>query len=135
MARDLIDAALAARKHAYAPYSSFRVGAALCAENGRVHRGCNVENASYPQGLCAEATALAAMVLAGRRSCVEIAILAESDRLTTPGCRQKLREFGSDGMRIHACDETGEVRRTFLLGELFPFAFGPEQLGVRPERQ
>ena len=128
---DLIDAALEARRHAYAPYSSFRVGAALRDENGRIHRGCNVENAAYPQGLCAEAAALAAMVLAGGRTCVEIAIVGCGNGLITPcgGCRQKLREFGADDMNIYACDDTGEAKRTFLLGELLPFAFGPEQLG------
>jgi len=128
---DLIDAALEARRHAYAPYSNFRVGAALRDENGRIHRGCNVENAAYPQGLCAEAAALAAMVLAGGRTCVEIAIVGSGNGLITPcgGCRQKLREFGADDMNIYACDDTGEAKRTFLLGELLPFAFGPEQLG------
>lgn len=128
---DLIDAALEARRHAYAPYSNFRVGAAIRDENDRIHRGCNVENAAYPQGLCAEAAALAAMVLAGGRTCVEIAIVGSGNGLITPcgGCRQKLREFGADDMNIHACDDTGEAKRTFLLGELLPFAFGPEQLG------
>jgi cytidine deaminase len=128
---DLIDAALEARRHAHAPYSNFRVGAALRDENGRIHRGCNVENAAYPQGLCAEAAALAAMVLAGGRTCVEIAIVGSGNGLITPcgGCRQKLREFGADDMNIYACDDTGEAKRTFLLGELLPFAFGPEQLG------
>jgi cytidine deaminase len=128
---DLIDAALEARKHAYAPYSNFRVGAALRDENGRIHRGCNVENAASPQGLCAEAAALAAMVLAGGRNCVEIAIVGSGSGLITPcgGCRQKLREFGTGEMSIYACDETGEANRTFLLGELLPFAFGPQQLG------
>jgi cytidine deaminase len=128
---DLIDAALEAIRHAYAPYSNFRVGAALRDDNGRIHRGCNVENAAYPQGLCAEAAALAAMVLAGGRTCVEIAIVGSGNGLITPcgGCRQKLREFGTDDMNIYACDDTGEAKRTFLLGELLPFAFGPEQLG------
>jgi cytidine deaminase len=129
--RDLIDAALDARRNAYAPYSKFRVGAALRDENGLIHRGCNVENAAYPEGLCAEAAALAAMVLAGGRNCLELVVLGGGDGLMTPcgGCRQKLREFGTDNMSIHFCDETGELKRTFLLGELLPFAFGPRQLG------
>lgn len=128
---DLIHAALEARKQAYAPYSNFHVGAALRDENGRIHQGCNVENAAYPQGLCAEAAALAAMVLAGGRSCIEIAIIGTGNAMITPcgGCRQKLREFGTDSMSIYACDETGEAQRTFLLGELLPFAFRPQQLG------
>jgi cytidine deaminase len=132
MPEDLIAAALEARRGAYAPYSRFKVGAALRDEAGRIHRGCNVENAAYPQGLCAEAAALAAMALSGARRCMEIAIVTEGDLLLTPcgGCRQKLREFGGDEMRILSCDGSGEVRRVFLLGELLPFAFGPEQLGV-----
>jgi cytidine deaminase len=132
MSEDLIAAALQARQRAYAPYSRFKVGAALRDETGRIHQGCNVENAAFPQGLCAEAAALAAMTLAGARRCIEIAILAEGDLLLTPcgGCRQKLREFGGDDMRILSCDASGEVRRIFLLGELLPFAFGPETLGV-----
>lgn len=130
MSEDLIAAALEARQRAYAPYSEFKVGAALRDETGRIHQGCNVENAAYPEGVCAEAAALAAMALSGARRCVEMAILAEGDLLLTPcgGCRQKLRELGGDEMRILSCDGSGEVRRVFLLGELLPFAFGPEQL-------
>lgn len=130
MSEDLIAAALEARQRAYAPYSEFKVGAALRDETGRIHQGCNVENAAYPEGVCAEAAALAAMALSGARRCVEMAILAEGDLLLTPcgGCRQKLREFAGDEMRILSCDGSGEVRRVFLLGELLPFAFGPEQL-------
>ena len=131
MSEDLVAAALLARQHAYAPYSRFKVGAALRDDTGRIHQGCNVENAALPQGLCAEAGALAAMTLAGGRRCIEIAIVAEGNLLVTPcgGCRQKLREFGGDDMRILSCDASGEVRRVFLLGELLPFAFGPETLG------
>jgi cytidine deaminase len=131
MSEDLIARALQARQHAYAPYSRFKVGAALRDDTGRIHQGCNVENAAFPQGLCAEAAALAAMTLAGGRRCIEIAIVGEADLLLTPcgGCRQKLREFGGEDMRILSCDASGEVRRIFLLGELLPFAFGPETLG------
>ena len=134
MPDDLIAAALAAQKSAYAPYSNFKVGAALRDENGRIHQGCNVENAAYPQGLCAEAAALAAMVMSGSRRCVEMALVCDSDHTITPcgGCRQKLKEFGDDEMRIVSCDAAGELRRTFLLGELLPFAFGPRELGVEP---
>lgn len=132
MPEDLIAAALEARHRAYAPYSKFKVGAALRDETDRIHQGCNVENAAFPQGLCAEAAALAAMTLAGGRRCIEIAIVAEGDLLLTPcgGCRQKLREFGGDDMRILSCDVSGEVKRVFLLEELLPFAFGPQTLGV-----
>jgi cytidine deaminase len=128
--RDLIDAALEAQKRAYAPYSQFAVGAALRDERNRIHAGCNVENAAFPEGLCAEAAALAAMVLGGGRRCIEIAVVAAGDRLISPcgGCRQKLREFGADDMIIVLCDGVGEPRRTFLLGELLPCSFGPEHL-------
>lgn len=128
-AGDLFEAAMRARKSAYAPYSRFYVGAALRDEHGRIHVGCNMENAAYPLGSCAEAGALAAMVAAGGRQCVEIAISAGGP-LTTPcgGCRQKLREFGDEQMPVHVCDETGTLMRTFILGDLLPFSFGPENL-------
>jgi cytidine deaminase len=128
--RDLIEAALEAQRRAYAPYSRFAVGAALRDEHNRIHAGCNVENAAYPEGMCAEAAALAAMVLGGGRRCVEMAIVGGGDALISPcgGCRQKLREFGSDDMTIISCDSAGEPRRTYLLGELLPSSFGPEHL-------
>jgi cytidine deaminase len=126
----LIAAAVAARAKAYAPYSRFLVGAAVKDETGVVHPGCNVENAAYPQGACAEAGAIAAMVLAGGRKIVEAAVVGAGDGLVTPcgGCRQKLREFGADDLAIHVCDETGRIKRSFTLGELLPASFGPENL-------
>lgn len=126
----LIAAAVAARAKAYAPYSRFLVGAAVKDETGAVHPGCNVENAAYPQGTCAEAGAIAAMVLAGGRKIVEAAVVGAGDGLVTPcgGCRQKLREFGADDLAIHVCDETGRIKRSFTLGELLPASFGPENL-------
>ena len=97
----LLQAARAARSRAYAPYSRFRVGAAVLDAEGRIHAGCNVENAAYPQGVCAEAAALSAMVLAGgsRVRAVLVAGAAAGASWTTPcgGCRQKLREFAADG--------------------------------------
>jgi cytidine deaminase len=134
MAEDLIAAALAARSCAYAPYSNFKVGAALRDEKGRIHQGCNVENVAYPEGLCAEAAALAAMVMSGSRRCLELALVSDSELTVMPcgGCRQKLKEFGGDDMRIFSCDAAGALRRTFLLGELLPFAFGPHELGIEP---
>jgi cytidine deaminase len=130
MARDLIDAALKAQKQAYAPYSQFAVGAALRDENNRIYAGCNVENAAFPEGMCAEAAALAAMIVAGGRRCIEIALVGAGEKLITPcgGCRQKLREFGADNMIILLCDGTGEPLRSFRLGELLPCSFGPEHL-------
>jgi cytidine deaminase len=128
--RALIAAAVAARLKAYAPYSRFLVGAAVRDEQGRIHSGCNVENAAYPQGTCAEAGAIAAMVAAGGRKIRETAVVGGGDALVTPcgGCRQKLREFGAGDLAIHICGEDGTVRRTFTLDELLPESFGPENL-------
>jgi len=126
-----VSAASEARERAYAPYSRFRVGAAVRAKSGRVFSGCNVENASYPRGWCAEASAIAAMVMAGERSIVEVAIVGGGEALCTPcgGCRQKLREFAAEGVPVHVCGPDGDVRRTLSLGELLPVSFGPENLG------
>jgi cytidine deaminase len=128
--RSLIAAAVAARAKAYAPYSRFLVGAAVKDETGKVHAGCNVENAAYPEGTCAEAGAIAAMIMAGGRRITEAAVVGGGDGLVTPcgGCRQKLREFGAPDLAIHVCDETGKVKRSFALAELLPSSFGPENL-------
>jgi cytidine deaminase len=127
---DLIAAAVAVRRMAHAPYSRFAVGAAVRDEQGRVFGGCNVENAAYPQGWCAEASAIAALVAAGGKAITEVAVVGGGDRLVTPcgGCRQKLREFASDEVGIHCCAEDGRLIRTFTLAELLPFSFGPESL-------
>ena len=126
---ELIAAARAAREQAYAPYSQFAVGAAVLDEQGRIHAGCNVENAAYPQGWCAEASALAAMVMAGGRHAVAVAVCAKAPRPVTPcgGCRQKLREFAADGCPVWIADLQGLVA-THTLGALLPQSFGPEHL-------
>jgi cytidine deaminase len=126
---DLLEAARAARGYAYAPYSNFAVGAALIDEQGRIHAGCNVENAAYPQGLCAEAVALGHLVLAGGRRITAVAVVGEGPRLVTPcgGCRQKLREFADEAAPVVVGDMTCQ-RGRFTLGELLPASFGPEQL-------
>lgn len=128
MSRDLIEAAVAARLRAHAPYSNFLVGAAVRDERGRVFGGCNVENAAYPQGWCAEPSAIAAMVMAGGKRITEVAVAGSGEGLVTPcgGCRQKIREFASGGCLIHVCGVDGIVKRTFTLDELLPFSFGPE---------
>jgi cytidine deaminase len=127
----LLQAARAARQNAYAPYSKFRVGAALLDEQGRVHAGCNVENAAYPQGVCAEAAALSAMVLAGGRHVAALLVVGEGSALVTPcgGCRQKLREFAAPDSPVWVADAQG-VRRRFTLGELLPHGFAPEHLAT-----
>lgn len=128
----LLDAALAARERAYVPYSRFKVGAALLDEQGRIHPGCNVENAAYPQGVCAEASALSALVLAGGREVRAVLVVGdagESGLPVTPcgGCRQKLREFAADDCPIWVADMSS-LRATHTLGELLPCSFGPEYL-------
>ncbi len=130
--RDLFDAAKRVRVHAHAPYSKFKVGAALIDTEGRVHVGCNVENVAYPEGTCAEAGAIAAMCAAGgERSIAQIVVIADSDPPVTPcgGCRQKLAEFSNADMAVHLADLTG-IRSTTLMSELLPGAFSNDHLGT-----
>jgi cytidine deaminase len=126
---ELIAAAATAHANAYAPYSGFAVGAAIRDADGRLHAGANVENAAYPQGQCAEASAIGAMIAAGGKRIVEMVVLAEGDALCTPcgGCRQRIREFADPATRIHLCGPEG-LRRTVTLGELLPLSFGPDNL-------
>ncbi len=124
----LFAAALAAHGRAYAPYSRFAVGAAIRAPSGAIYAGCNVENAAYPQGSCAEAGAIAAMALAGERRIADILVIGDGKDLCTPcgGCRQRIREFADASTRIHVAGPEG-VRASFTLEELLPHSFGPEQ--------
>jgi cytidine deaminase len=126
---DLLEAARAVQANAHVPYSQFPVGAAVRTASGRIFAGCNVENASYPEGICAEAAAIAAMVAAGERDIVEVLTIAGGDRLTTccGGCRQRIREFAAAATPVHAAGPDG-VRRTFTIEELLPESFGPDQL-------
>ena len=127
---DLIAAAKSARLKAYAPYSKFLVGAAVRDERGNIHGGCNIENAAYPQGWCAETSAIAAMIMSGGHAITEMAVIGTGDLLCTPcgGCRQKIREFAKGDVKIHMCGEDGKVKQTFTLDELLPASFGPENL-------
>ncbi|MBP6898633.1 MAG: cytidine deaminase [Burkholderiaceae bacterium] len=128
MAR-LVQAARAARQRAYAPYSRFAVGAALLDEAGRIHAGCNVENAAYPQGQCAEATAIGALVMAGGARILAAAVVGVADEPVTPcgGCRQRLREFAAGDCNIWVAD-LDAVRARFTLDALLPASFGPAHL-------
>lgn len=130
MSRDLIEAAMAARLKAYAPYSKFLVGAAVRDEQGRVFGGCNIENAAYPQGWCAEPSAITGMIMAGGKQVTEVAVVGFGPGLVTPcgGCRQKIREFAKGDIKVHVCGEDGLVKRIFTLDELLPASFGPEHL-------
>ena len=121
---DLFDAATNAMRRAYAPYSSFPVGAAIRTESGRIFAGANMENASFPEGWCAETSAIAHMVMAGERRIAEVAVAAEKMARITPcgGCRQRLKEFGTAETLVHLCDAGGIVE-TVKLGDLLPKAF------------
>lgn len=130
---ELIDAAIGAMSRAHAPYSHFPVGAAVRDSAGRIHAGANVENAAYPVGSCAEAAAITAMVFAGGVEIREIAIAGGrvgDGLLCAPcgACRQRIREFASDDTPVHVCGPEG-LRRSFTLGELLPYSFGPKNLG------
>jgi cytidine deaminase len=125
----LFDAARAAQARAYVPYSRFKVGSALLADDGAVYAGCNVENAAYPSGTCAEAGSIAAMVLGGGRAIREMVVVGDGASLCTPcgNCRQRIREFAHPETRVHVAGPEG-VRRSFTLDELLPASFGPENL-------
>ena len=126
---ELLAAARAVRLHAHAPYSHFLVGAALLDEAGRIHAGCNVENAAHPEGMCAEAGALARLVAEGGRRVMAAVVVGDGASPVTPcgGCRQKLREFAGDDLPVIAADEHA-VRARYSLGELLPASFGPGHL-------
>ena len=126
---ELVATAISAMSHAYAPYSSFYVGAAIRDENGQIHSGANVENAAYPQGACAEVGAISAMIMAGGRKIDAIAVAGKGDVLCPPcgGCRQRIREFAEAATPIIIADETGE-RARFTLAEILPHSFGPDNL-------
>ena len=129
MDQAMLDLARRAMDQAYAPYSKFPVGAVVRGANGRLYAGCNVENAAYPQGCCAEASAISAMIVDGEREIVEVAVIGRGEALVTPcgGCRQRLREFARGDTPIHVCGPEG-VRKTMTLEALLPLAFGPENL-------
>lgn len=127
MSDDLIAAARGVRDNAYAPYSGFKVGAAVRTQDGTIYVGCNVENAAYPQGTCAEAGALAAMCAAGKSRITEVAVIADSPTPVTPcgGCRQKLNEFGAADVVVTMVTLDG-TQMQMTLADLLPGAFGPE---------
>jgi cytidine deaminase len=126
----LISAAMEARIQAHAPYSKFYVGAAMRDDQGRIFSGCNIENAAYPQGWCAEPSAISHLIRAGGKAITEVVVIGNGETLCTPcgGCRQKIREFAMPDVKIHCCSEDGNLIRTFTLEELLPASFGPENL-------
>lgn len=126
----LFAAAEAVRKNAYAPYSKFQVGAAILADDGKIYAGCNVENAAYPVGNCAEPSAIAAMLAGGGRRIRRIYVTGPGAMPVTPcgGCRQRIREFADLDVEVisHGVDGAPLVQ---TLGQLLPHSFGPEFLG------
>jgi cytidine deaminase len=127
----LLKAARAAQRRAYAPYSKYQVGAAVLDDQGRIHAGCNVENAAYPEGVCAEASALSAMVLAGSTRARAVLVVGTGEAWVTPcgGCRQKLREFCAQDTPILTANDTAMGPR-YTLAQLLPQSFGPEHLNT-----
>ncbi len=125
----LLEAATQVRANAYVPYSRFKVGAALRTAGGHVHVGCNVENAAYPEGTCAEAGAIAAMCAAGERVIAEMLVIADCPEPVPPcgGCRQKIAEFAAPDVVVTLCTTDGKERR-MTVAELLPGAFGPAHM-------
>jgi len=126
---DLLKTAQAVRENAYAPYSRFQVGAAILGVDGNVYAGCNVENAAYPEGQCAEASAIAAMVAGGCLEISQICIVKKGGGKVAPcgGCRQKINEFAGASLPIFVQSKDGSLQ-SYTLGELLPNAFGKTNL-------
>ena len=126
----LFEAAEAVRTRAYAPYSNFQVGAAILADDGKIYAGCNVENAAYPVGNCAEPSAIAAMLAGGGKRIRRIYVTGPGTMPVTPcgGCRQRIRELADLDVEVisHGVDGQALVQ---TLGQLLPHSFGPEFLG------
>lgn len=125
----LLSAAREVRENAHAPYSRFKVGAAVLGAGGAVFRGVNVENAAYPEGTCAEAGAIAAMVAGGETRLSAVAVIADCPRPVPPcgGCRQKLAEFGGPEVPVILATLSGMVERT-TIGALLPGGFSADDM-------
>lgn len=126
---ELLAAAKKVREHAYAPYSNFKVGAAVRSKSGAIFTGCNVENVAYPEGTCAEAGAIAAMIAAGETEISEALVIADSPLPVSPcgGCRQKLAEFSAGDMQVTMTTLAGKTEVS-TMRELLPGAFTQEHL-------
>ena len=125
----IVEALIAVRGRAYAPYSQHPVGAMVESESGARYFGANVEVAHY-KGLCAEASAIAAMVSAGERRLRSVYVIGPGEHLCSPcgDCRQRIREFADAETRIHVVDAEGKLLKRYTIDELLPDAFGPENL-------
>ncbi len=120
----LLESATSVRENAHVPYSRFRVGAALRSVEGHVHVGCNVENVAYPEGTCAEAGAISAMIASGDRRIAEILVIADSPEPVPPcgGCRQKIAEFADADVTVTMCTVAG-AQRSVTVADLLPGMF------------
>ncbi len=129
LTQQLWQAALAAQTKAYAPYSRYAVGVAIVDELGVIHSGCNVENAAYPQGWCAEASALSALVMSGARRARGVLVVGTGAAWITPcgGCRQKLREF-CDPDSVIVSANWDAIGPAYTMDQLLPHSFGPDHL-------
>ena len=118
-----------AMSKAYVPYSNYPVGVLIVTNNGNTYSGCNVENASYPLGNCAEASAIASMVIGGEKKIKTIYVMTKNDEGGIPcgGCRQRIREFSDIDTQVILCSPSG-VQQRLLLADLLPNSFGPEHL-------
>ena len=125
----LKQAALKIRENAYAPYSGFQVGVALRSSSGEVYTGVNVENAAYPEGICAEAGAIARMIAAGDRKITAVYVVADGAEPVPPcgGCRQKLAEFSAPDVPVTMATISG-IEKTLTVAQLLPGAFTPEHM-------
>lgn len=125
----LLDAAREVREMAYVPYSRFKVGAAVRGASGKIYTGCNVENVAYPEGTCAEAGAICAMVAAGEMELIEVAVIADSPNpvASCGGCRQKLAEFGKPDTPVLLATVSGATMAT-TIGEMLPGRFDADHL-------
>lgn len=125
----LIDSARVVRENAYAPYSKFKVGAALMAASGAVYVGCNVENVAYPEGTCAEAGAIAAMVAGGDTTITQVTVIADSPKPVSPcgGCRQKIAEFAAGDVKVTLATTDGVVHET-TVAALLPGRFDADYM-------
>ena len=125
----LIDNARAVRENAYAPYSKFKVGAAIRSASGTIYTGCNVENVAYPEGTCAEAGAIAAMIAGGDTRIAEVAVIADSPKPVSPcgGCRQKIAEFADGDVAVTLATMDGIVQQT-TVADLLPGRFDADYM-------
>ncbi|WP_281171964.1 cytidine deaminase [Leisingera daeponensis] len=129
IAMSLRNAAAAVRENAHAPYSNFKVGAAVRSASGQIYVGCNVENVAYPEGTCAEAGAIAAMVAAGETELAEVYVIADCPSPIPPcgGCRQKIKEFAGNDVKVTMATTDGAERES-TVGDLLPGAFDTDHL-------